>query len=76
MFELITNIWFFVVFIPLIYLFYRYMQCFDFEKILKKNRIFEFKVIYFCVSVILAYLFASAFCAVLERIYAIISSFN
>lgn len=70
--DIIISIWFFVIFIPSIYLIYNLLQCFDYEKILRKHKTKEFKILYFIVCIILAYLFASAFTELIERIYNIV----
>ena len=72
----ILTIWFFALFIPGIYLFYKCLQCFDYEKVLKKGKTASFKIVYILVCVILSYLFASAFCAVFEKIYEFLSNMN
>ena len=73
MLEIALTIWFFIVFIPSIYLIYTSLQCFDFEKILRKGKVREFKIIMFIVSVCLAFLFASCFTDIIERIANAIS---
>lgn len=70
--DIIISLWFFVIFIPSIYVVYNLLQCFDYEKILKKNKERDFKILYFIVCIIIAFLFASAFTEVLERLYNII----
>lgn len=70
--EVIISIWFIVIFIPAIYVIYNCLQCFDFEKILKRGKTREFKIVYLIVCIALAFLFASAFTEVIERIYQII----
>ena len=69
--EIIISIWFIVIFIPAIYVVYTCLQCFDYEKILKKGKVKEFKILYFIVCVGIAFLFASAFTSLIERIYDI-----
>lgn len=68
------TIWFFIIFIPSIYLSYVCLQCFDYDKILKKGRTKEFKMIYIIICIIIAFLFASAFTGILERINDFITS--
>lgn len=72
--QTIITIWFFVLFIPGIYLFYKLMQCFDWEKCLKKGQTASFKIFYTLLSIILSFLFAYAFTSVFERIYEFISN--
>lgn len=72
--DTIITIWFFALFIPGIYLFYKLMQCFDFEKILKRGQTTSFRILYTLVSIILSFLFAFAFTSVLERIYQFFSN--
>ncbi|MBP5408477.1 MAG: DUF1146 domain-containing protein [Bacilli bacterium] len=76
MFKTFIIIWFFAMFIPGVYLFYRCLQCFDYEKILKRGQTVQFKIVYFLVCVILSFLFASAFCTVIEKIYEFITNMN
>ncbi len=70
--DIIISIWFFVIFIPGIYIVYTCMQCFDYEKVLKKGKTREFKILFLIMSVIIAFLFAFAFTQVLREIYNII----
>ena len=70
----IITIWFFIIFIPGIYLFYKCLQCFDYEKILKRGQIASFKIVYMLVCIILSYLFAKAFTYVFELIYNFLSN--
>ena len=74
MFQTFITIWFFAMFVPGIYLFYRCLQCFDYEKILKRGQTVQFKTVYLLVCIILSFLFASAFCGVIERIYDFITN--
>lgn len=69
--EIIISIWFIVIFIPAIYVVYNCLQCFDYEKILKKGKVKEFKIVYLIGCVGIAFLFASAFTTLIERIYDI-----
>lgn len=70
--EVIISIWFIVIFIPAIYIVYNCLQCFEYEKFLKKGKTREFKIVYLITCVALAYLFASAFTELIERVYNII----
>ena len=64
----ILSMWFFIIFIPLVYAFYNLMKSFDFQKILRKNKIRELKIMMIIVSVGFSYLFAQAFLEVIDRI--------
>lgn len=68
MLEIALTIWFFVIFIPTTYLVYVSLQCFDYEKILRKNKVKELKIILFIISVVLAFLFAQCFITIIEKI--------
>ena len=72
MLDTILTIWFFVILIPSVYLIFISLQCFDYEKILKRNKVRELKIILFIVSVALGYLFAQCFVTIIERIANII----
>ncbi len=72
----IITIWFFVLFIPGIYLFYKLMQCFDWEKCLKRGQSTNFKFFYILLSIILSFLFATAFTSVFERIYEFLGNIS
>ena len=76
MFDVYSAIWFFVIFIPSIYLFYKSLQCFDYEKYIKAGRAREFKIVYVLICIILAFLFALAFTTVLEKIYSFIKGLS
>lgn len=64
----ISTIWFFVTFLPMIYLVYNLLKIFDYSKILLKGRVGELKVLLIIVSIGIAFLFASAFVTTIERI--------
>ena len=70
--EIVISIWFFVIFIPMIYLCYQSLQSLDYEKIVRRGKGREYKILILILSVVLAFLFASAFTTVLERIFAFI----
>lgn len=74
MLEIALTIWFFIVFIPSIYLIYTSLQCFDYEKILRRGKVRELKILLFIVSVCLAFLFADCFTSIIERIANVISN--
>ena len=71
MVQIIINVWFFILFIPGIYIIYKCMQCFDFEKVLKKGQVRNFKILYIIISIIISFLFALTFTTVIEKIYEI-----
>ena len=68
MLETALTIWFFVVLIPTTYLTYTCLQCFDHEKILRKGKVRELKIILFLISVAISFLFAQCFITIIERI--------
>lgn len=68
MLEVALTIWFFIILIPTTYLVYVSLQCFDYEKILRKNKVKELKIILFIVSVVLGFLFAQCFVTIIEKI--------
>lgn len=70
----LSIIWFFVIFVPGIYLVYQCMQCFDYEKILKHNQTWKFKIIYTIICIIIAFLFALCFSTVIDKIYQFIQN--
>lgn len=71
--ELAMTIWFFIVFIPATYLIYLSLQCFDYEKILRKGKVKELKIVLFMTSVAIGFLFAECFVSIIERIYSAIN---
>ncbi len=70
--NIILSIWFFVVFIPAIYLFYQCLSCLDFEKFVRRGKAREYKILVLLMSFILASLFALAFVEIIERILAFV----
>ena len=64
----ISTLWFFVTFIPMIYVVYTLLKIFDYSKILLKGRVGELKALLIIISIGIAFLFASAFVSVVERI--------
>ncbi len=68
MIDIIANVWFFVVFIPSVYLAYQCLQCFDYTKILRNGKSRELLILLMILSVIIAFLFASTFSSIIERI--------
>jgi len=59
---------FFIIFIPTIYICYNLLKAFDYEKIIRRGQIGQLKALMFIVSVGIAFLFASAFVEVFERL--------
>jgi len=66
--ERVLSMWFFIIFIPMTYLVYVLLTCFNYEKVLRKNRVRDLKILLIIVSVGISYLFAQAFLEVIERI--------
>jgi uncharacterized membrane protein YwzB len=48
------------------------LQCFDYEKILRRGKTRELKIVLFLISVAVAFLFAQCFITIIERIANII----
>lgn len=71
--ELIITIWFFIIFIPVTYLVYLCLQCFDYAKILRKGQTKQLKILLFIISVVLGFLFADCFVTIIEKIFKIIN---
>ncbi len=72
MLDVILTIWFFIILIPTIYLMYVSLQCFDYEKILRRGKVKELKIVLFIVSVGFAFLFSQCFITIIERIVEIV----
>ena len=70
--DIALTIWFFVILIPTTYLTYTCLQCFDYEKILRKGKTRELKIILFLISVAISFLFAQCFVTIIEKIANII----
>ena len=71
--DTIITIWFFIALIPSTYLIYLCLQCFDYEKILRRGKTRELKIVLFLISVAVAFLFAQCFVTIIERIANIIT---
>lgn len=71
--DIALTIWFFIVLIPTTYLMYTSLQCFDYEKILRRGKTRELKIVLFLISVAVAFLFAQCFVTIIERIANIIT---
>lgn len=63
----VASIWFFIIFIPMTYLCYVLLMCFDFEKILRRNKTKDLRMLMIIISVGLAYIFTEAFLAVINH---------
>ena len=64
----VSTLWFFITFLPMVYLVYTLLKIFDYSKILLKGRVGELKALLLIISIGVAFLFASAFVEVIERI--------
>ena len=64
----VSTLWFFITFLPMVYLVYTLLKIFDYSKILLKGRVGELKALLLIISIGIALLFASAFVEVIERI--------
>ena len=64
----VSTLWFFITFLPMVYLVYTLLKIFDYSKILLKSRVGELKALLLIISIGIAFLFASAFVEVIERI--------
>lgn len=60
--------WFFILFIPTIYLVYNLLTIFNFEKVLRANKVQQLKLLMIIISVGISYLFAESIIAVIEKI--------
>lgn len=57
----VKNMWFFLVFFPLIPIVFRALMALDVSNLFKKNRVWEIRLIFALVSIIISYLTAEAF---------------
>ena len=64
----VSTLWFFLTFLPMVYLVYTLLKIFDYSKILLRGRVGELKALLLIISIGIAFLFASAFVEVIERI--------
>lgn len=64
----VSTLWFFITFLPMVYVVYSLLKIFDYSKILLRGRVGELKVLLIIISICIAFLFASAFVGVIERI--------
>ena len=64
----VSTLWFFITFLPMVYLVYTLLKIFDYSKILLRGRAGELKALLLIISIGIAFLFASAFVEVVERI--------
>ena len=64
----VSTLWFFITFLPMVYLVYTLLKIFDYSKILLKGRVGELKALLLIISIGIAFLFARAFVEVIERI--------
>ena len=64
----VSTLWFFLAFLPMVYLVYTLLKIFDYSKILLRGRTGELKALLLIISIGIAFLFASAFVEVIERI--------
>ena len=71
--DTILTIWFFIFLIPSTYLTYLCLQCFDYEKILRRGQTKQLKILLFIISVGFAFLFSECFISIIERISKIIN---
>lgn len=71
--DTIITIWFFIALIPSTYLIYLCLQCFDYEKLLRRGQTKQLKILLFIVSVGFGFLFSQCFVTIIERIAKIIN---
>lgn len=64
----ISTLWFFITFLPMIYVTYTLLKIFDYSKIILKGTTGYLKALLIIISIGIAFLFASAFVSVIERI--------
>ncbi|HPT88935.1 MAG: DUF1146 domain-containing protein [Acholeplasmataceae bacterium] len=62
------QIWFFIVFFPLIPIVFRTLMAIDVSKIFKKNSVREIRLLFMFTSIIIAFLVSEAFMRFLERL--------
>ncbi len=62
------QIWFFIVFFPLIPIVFRALMAIDVSKIFKKNSVREIRLLFMFTSIIIAFLVSEAFMRFLERL--------
>lgn len=60
--------WFFILFIPMVYVVYNLLTIFDYEKFLRANKVPQLKVLLFIISIGISYLFTESIISVLEKI--------
>ncbi len=60
--------WFFILFIPMVYVIYNLLTIFDYEKFLRANKVPQLKVLLFIISIGISYLFTESIISVLEKI--------
>ncbi len=63
-----STIWFFIIFIPMIYAVYNLFKIFDYEKVLRKGKIEQLKILLAIISTGISFLFAISIVEVIERI--------
>lgn len=57
----LKNMWFFLVFFPLIPIVFKALMALDVGNLFKKNKVWEIRLIFALVSIIISYLTAEAF---------------
>lgn len=60
--------WFFILFIPMVYVVYNLLTIFDYEKFLRANKVPQLKVLLFIISIGISYLFTESIISVLDKI--------
>ncbi len=60
--------WFFILFIPMVYVVYNLLTIFDYEKFLRANKVPQLKVLLLIISIGISYLFTESIISVLEKI--------
>lgn len=69
--DILIDVWFLVLMFGLSAIVYRTFQAIDYSKIFRRNSTWEIRTLVLLLSIAIAYLVASAFISVLERIMSI-----
>ena len=70
--DVLLSTWYMIIFFGLIPIVYKALTAMDVSRIFKRNSTWEIRLLVLLMSIVLSYLTASAFVAVLERIINII----
>lgn len=62
------QMWFFMIFFPMTPIVFRALMAVDVSKIFKKNHVWEIRLLFILISIIISFLTAEAFITFLERL--------